>query len=212
MRRLFWGITKKKKKRSLKHAWLFVSLFIAMLLCGCQVARPLTQSLPIPQSDRAEVVTSPSGRFQAQLWRCCDFLYNYISGFAVYDTLAGQLRWQAITGHIEGTHPTLAGGVFFEWTPSEHYLVVVTDDAVTSHGCDALVVYSGDGAALVYNGAPTNPCNTLGLGPVDSDVRVVALCANDDVLFVEHGGYFRLTPASGVVTENPSQGCDSSED
>lgn len=169
------------------------AVLLLVLLSGCvqfslEYLDYIVQLGDLPQGSRAEQVTSPSGRYTAQLWRCCD-VSNYISGFDVFDNTTEHLTRQ----HIDQVPGLVdrAGGVYFEWTPSENYLVIITDNRATSHGCDELLVYSGDGSELVYSSVPTSICTVL-MG--DVSLSVVALCQNDDILLSDG---VRRTPSTG---------------
>ncbi|MEO8612223.1 MAG: hypothetical protein ABI690_30290 [Chloroflexota bacterium] len=104
----------------------------------------------------------------------------------------------------------LAGGIYFAWTPSEHYVAITTDNRVTSHGCDEVLVYSGDGRELVYSGdgrelvyssVPTSVCSVL---EADFELGVQDLCANDDILLTSGE---RITPATGVKIPTQALTC-----
>ena len=130
-----------------------------------------------PSGNKEETVTSPTERYSALLWRCCQE-YNFISGFDVRDSLTGQTYRQ----RLKDVLGVLPGGISFSWLPSENYLLVTTRNRVTSHGCMELLVYKGDGSALVYSSVPDSVCSKLG-GYVDSTLSVIATCANDDLVF-----------------------------
>ena len=172
---------------------------ILSLLGLYPLASSLTASTPEPPSgDVAEQVTSPHGRYIAQLYRCCEF-YPYISAFEIVDTQTGATHLQNLSD-VENLD-SLAGGIYFAWTPSENYLVITTDNRVTSHGCDELLVYSADGGELVYSSVSTSPCNGL---MYDLDIGVLDLCANDDILLTTGR---RFTPSTGVFTQTSDKTC-----
>jgi hypothetical protein len=163
-----------------------------MLFNGCK------QSL----GEASEITFSPSGRFYAHLWRCCD-VYPYISAFDIFDRRNIQLHRMELRT-VEGL-PESAGGTFFEWTPSEEFLVIVTDNRVTSHGCSELLVYKGDGSALIYNSAYSSVCR---LHPTaDQEITILELCNNDDVLFLQQGRTYVLSPSSGTVIRAAGTTC-----
>ena len=171
--------------------------FLVVLLVGIFFSRD--NVLNRPSGSPAEQVSSPQGRYIAQLWRCCE-VYNYISGFEIRDTHTGRSVRQDLSD-VEGLND-LAGGGFFAWTPSENYLVIVTDDRVTSHGCDELLVYTGDGRELVYSSVSTSVCRLL---MTDSSIAVLGLCANDDILL--YGGS-RLIPSTGEKIQTDKTTCN----
>lgn len=178
-----------------------VSALLLILLAGCGVFDYVKEHAP--PGVKAEQVISPAGRYTAQLWRFDTTTHQYISGFDIADSQSGTHYWQNLQA-VENLNP-IAGGVYFEWTPTENYLIVVTDPRVTSHGCDDLLVYTGDGHELVYSSVSTSICRSI---MADIDFGLIALCPNDDILY-SLGSRFRLTPSTGtqITLEDPNATC-----
>lgn len=147
-----------------------------------------SSTTPSPAGQRAELIISPSGRYQARLWRCCDITANIISGFRVEDTETRRVYQQSLAD-VPELHSS-AGGTFFAWTPGEAHLLLVTDLMGTSHGCDDLLVYTGNGSALVYNSAPTNLCRSI--GDADLSIEVLDMAAEYIVYATHPPGCYRL--------------------
>jgi hypothetical protein len=174
-----------------------ILIFLGIYGMGLQTVS-LSPTAEAPSGSAAEQIVSPNGRYVAQLYRCCD-IYNYISGFQITDTQTGQAYIQNLAD-VENLN-SLAGGIYFAWTPSEHYVVISTDNRVTSHGCDEVLVYSGDGRELVYSSVPTSICSFL---TADAGLGVLDLCANDDILLTS-GEW--LIPATGVRVPTRDKNC-----
>lgn len=175
--------------------WLIVG-FMLVVFRDC--SNSTMRLFEPPAGQMAEQIVSPTGRFVAQFWRCCD-IYNYISGFDITDTQTG-IRYRQNLEWVEGLH-FLAGGVSFEWTPSENYLVIITNNRVTSHGCSELLVYTGDGRELVYTSLDTSFCSVHPEGDVGMQWT---LCDNDDILYTS-SQYYRLVPSTGEVLRYDEQ-------
>lgn len=175
---------------------LYASFILLVLLSGCQFPALL------PSGSAGEVSMSPSGRFFAQPWLCCAE-YSYVVGFIIYDSHTGHLQRQNVRS-VERLSEA-AGGRSFQWTPTDNYLVIETDNMATSHGCDELLVYTGDGSSLVYNSALTSICNVLS---TDRGLSIFDLCQNDDILYT-YGGlpHYLLTPSTGTILETDAQTC-----
>ena len=178
-------------------------LLLAAVLSGCGTFAAQISGQSQAEGKQAETIISPSGRYTAQIGRCCDF-YDYISTFEVFDNQTNSSYRQNLN-QVDGLSAT-AGGVFFNWTPSERYLVITTDNRVTSHGCDEVLIYDGDGSELVYNSSGMSIC-TQGL-MADAQLSEIELCDNDDVIYVLAGKVYRLTPATGQKYEIPPMTCD----
>lgn len=112
-----------------------------------------TSTTKSPAGQRAELVTSPSGRYHARLWRCCD----------------------------------------------------ITDRRVTSHGCDDLLVYTGNGSALIYNSAPTNLCRRI--GDANLSIEILDMGAEYVVYATYPLGCYRLDLSQNDVIELSPDEC-----
>jgi hypothetical protein len=178
--------------------WTIVALMLILFRdCSNWINSTVSLFEP-PAGQMAEQNISPTRRFVAQLWRCCD-IYDYISGFDISDTQTS-VRYRQNLRWVEGLH-FLAGGIFFEWTPRENYLVIITDNRVTSHGCDELLVYTGDGSELVYTSLDTSFCSGH---PEDNVGMTVIICDNDDILY-SSSHFYRLIPSTGEVQRYEDQ-------
>jgi hypothetical protein len=171
---------------------MWIILISITLLGGCSLETWIASYLPDPTPTPViRQQMSPSGRYTAQLYLCCD-IYSYISRFEIYDRETGITHAQNLSD-VSGLNP-IAGGITFDWTPSEHYLLIITNNRVTSHGCNELVVYTGDGSELVFTSA--NTTSVCRIHPdADTGLSVEKICPNDDIIY---SGY-RLTPSTGVV-------------
>ncbi|MBI1258466.1 MAG: hypothetical protein GC204_13445 [Chloroflexi bacterium] len=169
-------------------------LILVCLVTGCTFdMSAFRATLPTPQGTRDQV-SSPSGRYSAALWYCCDF-YRYVETFEITDHVTGGTHRQDIR-QAAGLSPYDSGSNY-HWTPNEHYFWVITDIASSSHGCDQLLVYTGDGSRLVFDSAITiaNPCRGI---LADQGVAILAFCPNDDIIFAQ-SSTFRLTPSTGTL-------------
>ena len=115
------------------------------------------------------------------------------SEFTIFDRRTGRSNQQRLS-EVPVPYGT-PSGVTFVWTPTEHYLLITTDELASAHGCDELFVYRGDGSRLVFDSAmTTSVCHAI---MADASVQVLAICPDDDIIF-EQSGVFRLTPSTGV--------------
>jgi hypothetical protein len=168
-------------------------LIILTLLSGCtlpeQIAAPL----------RSPVRFSPSRRYSVQLTTYAQPFTFAFSAFTLYDSQTKHLSHQQLSDvPVPSGEPS---GMTFDWTPSERYLWITTDDLATSHGCDELFVYTGDGSRLVFDSAMTTSlCHVI---QVDASIEIIAICPNDDLIF-RQSGIYRLTPSTGIYTRLPS--------
>ncbi len=199
--------------RSPRRHWLaFAMLMTLLIVFGVAMLLVMwigdASTTKPPAGQRAELVMSPSGRYRARLWRCCDITTNAISGFRVEDTETRRVYRQNLAD-VPELHSS-AGGTFFAWTPGEAYLVLVTDRTGTSHGCDDLLVYTGDGSALIYNSAPANLCRSL--GDADLSIEIVDLTAAHIVYATYPPGCYRLDLAQNAVMELSRDECSVSID
>jgi hypothetical protein len=194
--------------RSLHRHWLTLTMLMTLLMILGVAALLImwigeTSTTSSPAGQRAELVTSPSGRFRARLWRCCDITANTISGFRIEDTETRRVYRQNLAD-VPELH-SAAGGTFFAWTPGEAYFVLVTDVTGTSHGCDDLLVYAGDGSALIYNSAPTNLCRSI--GAADLSIEIVELAHGHIVYATYPSGCYRLDLSQNEVIELSPDEC-----
>lgn len=170
-------------------------MFILMLF---GVAVGSAQLIPTPSAVPPEQIVSASGHYTATIERCCAD-YSYIAAFDVTDNQTG------ITSHQNlkdvPNLDLLAGGISFAWTPNEHYLVLETDNRVTSHGCDELLVYTGDGSQRVYTTLGISICRLI---QADGGITVLDFCANDDLIL--SSGHRVHLPA-GVETHTGETSC-----
>ncbi len=176
-----------------------VGLLLILLLAGCQFnSRP---SLETPISGtQGGAFESPSGRYTAQLSFCCD---EAISGFEITDHETEQrIRQDLLANGSPGT--------LLFWTPNEHYLMIISGKASTAHGCDELLVYSADGARLVFDTTQTLSICRQKIEIVNQPLRVMALCPND-AIYVETNVTYRIDLTTGAyrpLEDGESITCD----
>lgn len=194
--------------------WWIAILVLVLGACSAerQTATPIPTSIPTPIptppvpliGTPTQVFTSPMGHFTAQLWRHDQFGgTSYISGFDITDVQTGVVHRQALSDVFERLHSSY-DGYSFQWTPSDNYIVVLADSMVSSHGCSEMLVYAGDGSALVRK-LDMSACAGI---MADWSVRVLDVCANDDIIFaIQYSPVSRLSPATGEVVENEGDGC-----
>lgn len=165
-------------------------LLIALILGGCSLSEWTSQQLNDHLLAGSAYIISPNLRYVAELSRIPYFSDYYgFSGFSVFDTQTNSRYYQSIED-VPAPSSALSG-ISFAWTPSANYIVVVTDVISSSHGCDEMFVYTGDGRTLVFNtGTTTTLCRGI---TADAGLSVLALCPNDDIVYT---GY-RLTPSTG---------------
>jgi hypothetical protein len=189
--------------------WCLLTIILLLGACSnsAEVATVTVPPTPMPPNvgSASAIITSPAGRYTAQLWRYDRFgtANGYISAFDITNVETGLTYRQRLSDVLPRLHQGHGGGSF-QWTPSDNYLVITAEPMVSSHGCYDLFVYAGDGSALVHT-LDMSECAGI---MADWWVSVVDVCGNDDILFaIQYHEPARLSPATGEITENQGDTC-----
>lgn len=171
-------------------------LIIVSLLGGCSlegwIASQFAPIIPTP-TPAAKILVSNTRRYTAELTSLATPFNFAFSGFTILDTQTQYTSQQNFAG--------VASGVSFDWTANDHYLLITTDIIASSHGCDEMLVFTGDGSRLVFDtSSTTSICRSI---ETDASIEIIASCPNDDILYYQ-SGTFRLTPSTGTYTTFPS--------
>ncbi len=164
-----------------------VGLLLILLLAGCQFDTRPSLETPI-SGTQGGTFESPSGRYTAQLSFCCG---SAISSFEITDHETKQRARQDLLA--DGSPGTL-----LFWMPNEHYVLIISGKESTSHGCDELLVYSADGARLVFD--TTHTLSVCRQSMVDQSLRVMAICP-DDTIYVETNVTYRIDLTTGAYRQ-----------